>query len=192
MARDIQNLQQIFDHIAKLASEQERVSLKTVVETIGRRSFGPLLLLVGIILTSPLSGIPGMPTTMSIFVILIAVQLLSGRKHFWLPQWLLRRSVSGDRINKALRWLQPKTRFIDRWVRPRLTFLVRSVGTHLIAIVCLIIALLTPVMELVPFSATIAGLALTTFGLSLVAQDGLLVLIALTFAAVTLGWIFLP
>ncbi len=190
MAQDLKNLQQLLDHIARIATEQERVSLERVVEAVGKRSFGPLLLLVGTILASPLSGIPGMPTTMSIFVFLIAVQLLSGRKHFWLPQWLLKRSVSANRLFKAIQWLQPSARLIDRWVRPRFTLLVGSVGTHIIAILCLLIAMGTPAMELVPFSATIAGFALTTLGLSLVAQDGLLVLIAFTFAAITFGWIF--
>ena len=44
-----------------------------------------------------------------------------------------------------------------------------------------------PVMEVIPFSANAAGAALTAFGLSLIARDGLLALIAFTFTAITIG-----
>jgi hypothetical protein len=47
----------------------------------------------------------------------------------------------------------------------------------------MMIALAIPPMELVPFAATIAGAALTAFALSLIADDGLLMLIALGFTA---------
>jgi hypothetical protein len=44
-----------------------------------------------------------------------------------------------------------------------------------------------PAMELVPFSANGAGAALTAFGLSLIAHDGLLALLAFVFTAMTFG-----
>ena len=42
-----------------------------------------------------------------------------------------------------------------------------------------------PVMEVVPFSANLAGIALTAFGLAVIAHDGLLALVA--FAATAAG-----
>ena len=46
-------------------------------------------------------------------------------------------------------------------------------------------ALAMPVMEAIPFSANLAGIALTAFGLAVIAHDGLLALIA--FAATAAG-----
>jgi hypothetical protein len=187
MAYEFTSLQQLIDHIAKTARHRKRISLDMVVRAIGQRSFAPLLLLVGIILFSPLSGIPGVPTTMAILVLLVAVQLLLGRKYFWLPQWLLHRSISKTKLIKALHWLQSPALAIDRWLHPRLELLVRRTGTYVIAIICVVIALALPIMEVVPFSATAAGLALTAFGLALVAQDGLLALFAFVFTTATFG-----
>lgn len=185
MAYQFTNLQQLLDHIGRTARHRKRTSLDMVVRAVGRRSFAPLLLLAGIILFSPLSGIPGVPTIMALLVLLTAIQLLFGRKHFWMPQWLLHRSISRDRLLRILRWLQVPAQFIDRWLRPRLVPLVQQTGTYVIAIICVIIALALPVMEVVPFSATAAGLTLTAFGLALVAQDGLLAVLAFVFTAAT-------
>lgn len=52
---------------------------------------------------------------------------------------------------------------------------------------CVLIAVAMPPMELVPFTATGAGAALTAFGLSLIAHDGLVALLAFAFTATTLA-----
>ena len=179
------NLEQLLDRIVTATRNRERVSVATILEAVGSRSFGPLLLLAGLILVSPLSGIPGMATTMAVVVFLCAVQLVLGRSHFWLPSWLLQRSVPHHKLNRALAFVRPHARTIDGWLRPRMTFLIRRTGTCLIALVCIVIALALPAMELVPFSASSAGGALTVFGLSLVFRDGLLALLALVIAAAT-------
>lgn len=189
MPRELTNLHQLLEHIASSARDSKRVSLDMVVQAVGLRSFAPLLLLVGLILFSPLSGIPGMPTAMAVLVLLVSIQLLLGRQHFWLPQWLLQRSISKKKLHRALQWLEKPALSVDHWLRPRLVFLVRRSGTYVIAIICTVIALALPLMEVVPFSATIAGLALTAFGLALVAHDGLLAVIAFAVTAFVFGLI---
>lgn len=57
----------------------------------------------------------------------------------------------------------------------------------MIAVVCLGIAATMPTMELVPLSSNAAGIALAAYGLSLIARDGLLALIAFVFTAITVG-----
>ena len=178
-------MEELLERIAKAAGEAERVSLGTVVEAVGSKAFGPLLVLVGIILVSPLSGIPGIPTTMGVVVLLFAVQLLLRRNCFWLPQSLLKRSFSRRKLDKSLAWLNRPAAFIDRWLQPRLVILTRGIGVFPIPITCIVIALSMPLMELVPFSATSAGVVLTAFGMSLVAHDGFLALCAFLLTGVT-------
>jgi hypothetical protein len=187
MSKKPTNLEQLLQQISKAESNHGYVTLGMIVEAVGSRSFGPLLLLVGVLLTSPLSGIPGMPTTMAALLLLIALQLLFGRKHFWLPQKILKQSVKRKKLNKVIQWFKPSARFIDRWLQPRLTVLVDRFGTYTVAIICLVIAACLPVMELVLFSATGAGIIITAFGLSLVANDGLLALLAFTLTAIIFG-----
>ena len=63
----------------------------------------------------------------------------------------------------------------------------RGPAVYLIALVALAVSLLTPAMELVPFSAVLAGLVLTAFGLALIARDGLLSLFGLIVAGGAFG-----
>jgi hypothetical protein len=185
--KEITNLEQMLDRIGKSAEGKESASLGTVVEAVGARSFGPLLLMAGIVIASPLSGIPTVPTTMGLLVLLIAGQMLFRRRYFWLPRWLLDRSVEREKFAKALKWLRPPARFIDRLIRPRLPVFIEGAAAYIIAITCVLIAASLPLMEFVPFSAHGAGLALTAFGLSLIARDGLLALIAFAVTAITYG-----
>lgn len=192
MAQELNRLEQLLERIALVSRDKEKISLGEIIEAVGSRSFGPLLLTAGVISVSPLSGIPGMPTAMGTLVLLIGVQLLFRRSYFWLPHWLLKRTVTHAKIVKTLKWIVPPARFIDRWLRPRLTMLVQNGGSYLIAVVCILVALTMPVMELVPFAATSAGFVVSLCGLALIARDGLLALIAILFtialfAAATYG-----
>lgn len=187
MARAPENLEQLLENIADVAREQDRISLQRVVEAMGRRSFGPLLLLVGVVTASPLSGIPGVASVLGFLILLVAVQLLLGRRYFWLPQWLLRRWVPNRKLAKALGAMDRPARFVDALLRPRLTALVRHRGTAAIALVCVVVTATMPVLELVPFSASLAGVVLAAFGLALVAHDGALALIGYVLTAVLSG-----
>ncbi|MFW5969942.1 MAG: exopolysaccharide biosynthesis protein, partial [Halofilum sp. (in: g-proteobacteria)] len=170
------------------AGDSGPVSLRAIIEELGSRSFGPLLLLAGLVILAPIIGdIPGVPTLMAIIVLLVAGQLLLGRRYLWLPRWLLERSVTHAKVDRALSWMRGPARFVDRLLQPRLSMFVNGPGVYAIALVCVVIAAATPPMEFVPFTANGAGLALTTFGLALIARDGLLALLAFVFTTVTLG-----
>lgn len=185
---EIADLRQLLERIGNAARDRDQVSLRAITEELGSRSFGPLLLLAGLVTLAPLIGdIPGVPTLMAIIVLLVAGQLLIGRHHLWLPRWLLDRSVARGKVDKALSWMRRPARVVDRLLRPRLSVFVNGPGVYAIALMCVIIAAATPPMEFVPFTANGAGLALTAFGLALIAMDGLVALLAFVFTAATLG-----
>lgn len=172
-------LEELLDTLGKVDSGYPELSLGEIIEAVGTRSFGPLLVLAGLIALSPLSGIPGVSTMVGALVVLIAIQLLIGRRHFWLPQWLKRRRVARSTYETALRYARRPARFVDRLLRPRLVALTNGPGLLVIAALCMLIAASMPLFELVPFSATIAGGIFTAFGLSLIAHDGLFGVVAL-------------
>jgi hypothetical protein len=190
MKKEITTLRQLLDRIADAAQNNDPVSVDAILQMAGRRSFGTLLLVAGIIILAPIIGdIPGVPTLMGMIVLLTGIQLLLNRKKLWLPRFLLQRSVKSEKLSRALEKLYPVARFIDRFLKPRLTLLIRGIMIYVISAICLGIAAVIPVMELIPFSANLAGLALTAFGLSLIARDGMLALIAFTFTASIVGFI---
>src|SRR5687768_3125757 len=103
----ITNIEQLLKRISEATKDKERVSLEEVLEVVGQRAFGPILLLAGLVMLAPVIGdIPGVPVIMGVLVVLSAGQLLFHREHLWLPSWLLKRSVSKDKLDKVLGWLQ--------------------------------------------------------------------------------------
>ena len=119
--------------------------------------------------------------------------MLFRRKSFWLPKWLLDRTVSDKTLCKAIGWLRTPARYVDRMIKARLSWLTSGAGAYAIAVTCVVIALATPSMEVVPMSANIAGVAITAFGLAVVAHDGAVALFAyfLTAATGALAYYFL-
>lgn len=188
MDKELTSLEQLLDCIGKANTSRGQVSLGAIMEAVGSRSFGPVLLVAGLIILAPfIGGIPGVPTTMATLVLLSAGQLLFRREQFWLPRWLLKRSVARDKLCRGLKWLRRPAQFLDRLTRPRLSVFTQGAGIYVIAIACIAIAAVTPVMEFVPFSANGAGAALTAFGLALLARDGFLALLALLVTASMFG-----
>lgn len=182
------NLQELLDQVETAAHGSESVSLEEMMDAIGHRSFGPILVVAGLVILAPLVGdIPGVPTMMAVLVLLIAVQVLMGRRHLWLPRWLLDRSIASAKLEKAIGWLRRPARFVDRLLRPRLQELTRKVGIYVAAVLCIVIAAALPPMELVPFSANAAGIALTALGLALIANDGVIAIVAFLVTAGTIG-----
>lgn len=166
-------LMDLIASLERMEQDAQRVSVDDVVQAVGRRSFGPLLLVTGLITLAPIIGdIPGMPTLMALLVLLVSGQLLAGRETFWLPNWMLKRSISRNKFDKGIYYLKKPARWIDGLLRVRLPWLTGYIGIRVTAFVCLLIALAMPPMEFIPFSANGAGLALSLLGLGLVARDG--------------------
>ncbi|WP_224417336.1 MULTISPECIES: exopolysaccharide biosynthesis protein [Modicisalibacter] len=181
-------LEALLTRLLASAEGEGDVTLERMLAALGERAFGPVMLFAGLVTVMPLLGdIPGVPTLMALLVALTAGQLLLQRRRFWLPRWLLRRSMASRHVRSGVRRLLPLARLIDRGLRPRWCVLTGEVGSHLIAVACLAIAAAMPVMEFIPFSATGAGIALVAFGLALVARDGVLALLALACTGVTAG-----
>lgn len=182
------NLEQLIDKIRATPEEDGRVALGDIMESLGTRSFGSFLVLAGLIVVMPLIGdIPGVPTLVGVIVALVSIQLLMGRKQFWLPQTMLKRSIEKARLDRALQRMERPVSWIDRMIKPRLSALVEGNASYFIAACSLLVAAMMPPMELVPFSANLAGLALITFGLALVARDGLFALLAFAFTLIGLA-----
>lgn len=182
------SLSDLLERVSHAGQHEDTISLGAILETVGQRSFAPFLLLAGLITLAPLVGdIPGVPTLMASLVVLAGTQLLLGRRRIWLPNWLLERRASRERFQRVLGWLERPAGWTDRLLRQRLTVLTRPPAHLAVALTCLVIALAMPPMEFIPFSANGAGLALTLFGLALLADDGLFALAGYLFTGGTLA-----
>lgn len=175
-----EGLEGLVETIAGIDGDHDPVDLEAVLSQIGRRSFGAILLFAGIIVLAPLLGdIPGVPTLAGFLVALSALQILAGRRYFWLPDVLLRRAISRRRLEQTLDFVRRPARLTDRVMRRRLQLFISPIATRVIATFSLGVALVMPLLEFIPFSANLAGAALAAFGISLIARDGLFALISI-------------
>lgn len=177
-SREAHTLGEILDQLdmANEGADGQTVSLEEIREVVGHRAFGPFLLVVGLLALTPIGVIPGVPTTLAVIVVLMGVQMLLGLRGLWLPGFVLHRSVAQDKLAKSVRFLRPVARATDKVFRPRLTIFTDQVALHVMAATCVLLGLIIPPLEFVPFAVTIPALALILLGLGLITRDGLLAL----------------
>lgn len=174
------SLTDVLQRLREHTEGQQQISIGDLLAAVGQRSFGPVVLIAGLITIAPLIGdIPGVPTLLGLVVLLTLGQLLFQRKTVWIPNKLSNRRMARETLIKGLDWMQKPACFVDRWTKPRLTWLVRGPGKYLMAMICMLVAAAMPAMEVVPFSANGGALALMVFGMALVVEDGLLALLGM-------------
>jgi len=191
-SKDPTTLKAVIDEIQHLIKDRDTVSVEDILDMVGRRSFGPILLVAGLVTVAPLIGdIPGVPTIMAIIVFLVAIHILFQRDKLWFPDRILNRSVKKERLQRALEKLKKPASYIDWILKPRLKSITTGVMIYPAAIICLCISLAMPAMEFIPFSANFAGAALTAFGLSFIARDGLMALFGYIFTGSIVAFILI-
>jgi len=181
------NLTDVLQRLRENTRGQDEISVGDLLSAVGQRSFGPVVLIAGLITIAPLIGdIPGVPTLLGLVVVLTLGQLLFQRQSVWIPNKLSNRRMARETLIKGLDWMQKPACFVDRWTRPRLTWLVRGPGQYLMAVICMLVAAAMPAMEVVPFSANGGALALMVFGMAMVVEDGVLALLGMVITGGTL------
>jgi hypothetical protein len=177
-----QDLEDLLSRLEDIASTKgAKVSVDEVYRAVGERSFGPLLLVVGLVGMTPISAIPTAPSILALLVILIAGQLLVGRHSLWLPKRVLKMSLSAGKFRRSLAAVRRPVHALDSVMHPRLCFLTGGIGHRVVALACVVVAATVPPLELLPFVAVVPATAIAAFGLGLVTRDG--IVISLAFAA---------
>ena len=149
------------------------ITLGAMLETVGRRSYGPLLLAIGLFAISPATVLPGMTWFTAALTLVVAGQMALGSPRIWLPSWALRmrlpRRAVREGVDKSRGW----ARVVDTLLRPRLTFMAKPPFVNIIAVFCILAALVTFPLGLIPLAPLIPGAAVVFFGLGLLGRDGL-------------------
>lgn len=184
-------LTEVLDEISEGVEENRAAQDMTLGETldaVGRRSFGPLLLVIGLFAISPATIVPGMTWLAAALTLLVAGQMALGFRHFWLPGWALRAKAPRALVRAGVSCARGWAGFVDGLLCQRLTFLSQPPFVNLIALMCVAAALITFPLALIPFAPLAPGLAVVFFGLGMTARDGLWLALG---AAVVAGAIWL-
>lgn len=157
----------------------ESLTFGEVADAVGRRSFGPLLLIIGLFAISPLTAIPGLTWLSALLTFLVAVQMAVGMRRTWLPKPLLDVKLPRDPLARFIASVRPRAEKLERggWLTTRLAFLSAPPFVNVVALLVMAAALITIPLGLIPFAPLAPGLAVVFFGLGMTARDGLWLLV---------------
>jgi hypothetical protein len=167
------------------------LTLGDVLDSVGRRSYGPLLLVIGLFAVSPATAVPGLTWFAAALTLIVAGQMALGLRRIWLPKSALNLRVGRRTVHDGVEKSRPTARFVDHLLCPRLRFLSKPPFVNLVALACVGAALATFPLGLVPLAPLIPGLAVVAFGLGMVAQDGVWLLVGMVGVGGAL-WLALP
>ncbi len=153
-----------------------RLTLDEVVESLGERGFGALILVLALVALVPWP--PGGKALFGIAIILMAVQLTMLRHDVWLPAWAGRRGVSRDLYRRGTAKVLHHVARFERLSRPRLLFMTGSISDILIGLTCVLMSIMMGMS--VPLVDALPDIAMVLFGLGLMSRDG---------AILIFGWV---
>ena len=158
------------------ASDDDGLTLRQMLDRVGPRSFSALLLVPALILVSPLSIIPLMPTLGGLTILIIATQAFFGRRHLWVPRVIAQRRLRTDQLTRAITSLRKPALWLDRNSRDRLRFLTAPPLDRFALLAVMTVSATWPFLEIVPMFTSISagGVALVAF--ALMVRDGFILI----------------
>ena len=156
----------------------EKVTLGQLMHIMERRSFGAVILLLGLIAISPLTVVPGATWTVAAATLLFSIQLLFGMQRPWLPGALLNLKMPRDQLQGFVKASRKMAHTADKLTAPRLRFLTRPPFVIGVAVLCIAAALITFPLGLIPLAPVLPGVAIVLMGIGLTARDGIFLVLS--------------
>ncbi len=163
----------------------EDVDMGTLVDTIGDRGFGLLLLVLALPAALPLPA-PGYASPFGVIILMLGTQLLRGRQSPWLPERVRRRRVSWKLLDFSVRNGRFPFAVVEFFVRPRLGALAKN--RFFLALVAITILLMAASMCVpMPLTNTAPSFVIFLLAAGMVEEDGLLLAVGLLLAPIAAG-----
>lgn len=165
------------------------VSCQRIIQELGQRAFGIVLLFFALPNALPFSVVPGISTVSSVPILIFACQMIFARKVLWLPKIIAEKPIKQETIARVIHPTLPYLIKIERFLKPRLLFMNSRLMEVIngIVIFCLAILLMLPI----PLSNFIIAGLIITFSLGLMAKDGVFILLGYVGTTLYLSVIYL-
>lgn len=164
-------------------SDNGEVSLKSILRAWDDRSYGPLFILLGAFAGTPLAVVPGAAAVVGIFISILALQMMVGAAHPWLPDFALKQSVKESSLKNMRDKLSPVLSFIDHLITERLQWAAGEVMRRAAAAIVFVLGIVMIPFDAVPFAVAAPAWTVALFGVAITARDGLIMLAALAACA---------
>ncbi|KTD06573.1 proton transporter [Legionella gratiana] len=151
------------------------LTFQRILQTLGDRAFGVVLLFFALPSALPFSTIPGVSLVFSVPILLFACQMVFARKTLWLPKFIAEHTIHQETISKIIHTTVPYLIKIEYFLKPRWSFMTCPLMEIIngLLIVCLAILLMLPI----PLSNFIFAILLIIFSLGLIEKDGVFVIL---------------
>lgn len=149
-------------------------------DVMEKRGFGPMLALPSFIACTPIGAIPGIPSLAGGTILLIALQILLGRRHPWLPQRVKQLNCDADQLRYIVEKVKPYAVRVDRFLVPRCFFMRQPVFRSFIALCCAGCGLVMIPLELIPFMGLIPVFAVLIMAIGMATDDGAVALVGVS------------
>ncbi|KFB09787.1 Exopolysaccharide synthesis, ExoD [Nitratireductor basaltis] len=174
-------LSRIFEELADKA--EGTVTVEQLRDALGDRSFATLLVLFSCLNMLPLP--PGSTLILGIPLLLLCVQMVAGSRTVWLPQFVLRKSISADKFRNLTVRMLPRLKWIERLIRPRYWPFARNHADRIIGTIALVLAIAVTLP--IPFGNWFPAFSCALVGLALSERDGILLAVAVTSGLLSLA-----
>src|SRR6476469_313005 len=107
-----------------LRSDQPK-SLGALSEVFAEKSFAVTILLLMFVPALPIPT-GGITHVFEVITVLLAIEMVFGRRTIWLPKWARRRELGNLMTGKALPFVVKRVRFFERHSKPRFAALFNN------------------------------------------------------------------
>ena len=149
-------------------ASNERVSIRLLLDTLGDRAIGALMLVFALpnVIPTP----PGTSAILGVPLVFLSAQLTFGMRP-WLPKVIADRSMAREDFARVIDKAHPWLTWAERLLKMRLPALTEPPFEYFVGFLCLILAvvLLLPV----PLGNMLPALAICIFSLGIMGRDGL-------------------
>jgi hypothetical protein len=172
-----------------LGDPDDRVSFGQMLDALGERGFGLLLILFAVPNLLPFPGVPGVSFVTGMAILVISVQLILTRDEPAFSAWVSRKSFRRAQLSKFIVKTNPLLRWLEKPIRPRLAPMVVGVGERMIGFVGVVHALTLALP--IPMGNLPQAVALILLALALIELDGLMAVLGYIASIVAVVWLAL-
>lgn len=153
----------------------EKVSFGWVVDRLGSRAFGAIILLMA--LPNIIPQIPGMSTIFGLLIMLPAMQLVLGLRRMWLPSYLANIKLPTGKVAAVVTLAIPWVQKFEKLVKPRLILFTVPPMENVIGALVLLLGFI--LFLPIPGGNWLPAMACCLFALGMLERDGFFTLMGL-------------
>lgn len=171
--------------INEIANSETSITVENFINLLSGRGKALLLILLALPFCQPLQ-LPGFSTPFGLIIALLGFRIGLGQK-IWLPHFLKVKEIPPHALSRIANISLKFINAIKKVIHPRLTWLTQNsiflfLNGMTISLLGIILALPLPI----PLTNILSAIPIVLFGLGLLEDDGLFIILAYTFILLTI------